>query len=126
MLGSPKGGRPMKSNRRTFLKTAGAAIAAGTASTLLQGSAAAGAGPGAGAAGGAPGPAPKGMTFLTIKKGNELSLGVKTPKGILDVKAAARLLKRPGVPTLIDEVIQRGDQGLTALVQEATAGGAAK
>jgi len=66
------------------------------------------------------------MTFLTIKKKGELGLGVKTKKGILDVKAAARLLGRNDVPGLIDDVIQRGDQGLTALVAEAQTASAAK
>lgn len=115
----------MKSNRRTFLKTAGTAIAAGAATTLLQGKAAAGAGPGAGVQA-TPGVMPKRMTFVTLKKSGELSLGVKTKKGILDVKAAAALLQRKDVPILIDDVIQRGDQGLTALVRDALAATATK
>jgi 2-keto-4-pentenoate hydratase/2-oxohepta-3-ene-1,7-dioic acid hydratase in catechol pathway len=69
---------------------------------------------------------PKGMTFVTIRRGDELSLGVKTEKGVLDVKAAARKLGKKGVPTLIDDLILRGDHGLTALVREALANGSAK
>jgi len=115
----------MRSSRRTFLKTAGAAVAAGAASTYLHPSAAAGAGLGAGTTA-TPGDMPRGMTFLTIKKKGELGLGVKTKKGILDVKAAAKLLGRSDVPTQIDDLIQRGDQGLTALVAEAQASSAAK
>jgi 2-keto-4-pentenoate hydratase/2-oxohepta-3-ene-1,7-dioic acid hydratase in catechol pathway len=61
---------------------------------------------------------PKGMTFLTFKKNGEYSLGVKTEKGILDVSAASKLLKKKA-PTCIDDVIHRGDQGLTALVNVA-------
>jgi 2-keto-4-pentenoate hydratase/2-oxohepta-3-ene-1,7-dioic acid hydratase in catechol pathway len=66
----------------------------------------------------APNAKPKNMTFLTISKKGEYSLGVKTEKGILDVKAAARLFKKK-VPVLIDEVIRYGDHGLTALVNTA-------
>ena len=80
----------MKSNRRTFLKNAGAQVRSGAI--------------------------PKNMTFLTISKNGEYSLGVKTDKGVLDVKAASRLLKKK-VPTTIEDVIRGGDQGLTALVR---------
>ena len=107
----------MESNRRDFLKTAGAAIMAGAAGMLTGSRALAGAGLGAGATV-APGEMPKGMTFVTISKSGEYSLGVKTEKGILDVKAASRLFKK-NVPVIIDDVIQRGDQGLTALVRTA-------
>ena len=107
----------MESNRRDFLKTAGAAIMAGAAGMLTGSKALAGAGLGAGATV-APGEMPKGMTFVTISKSGEYSLGVKTEKGILDVKAASRLFKK-NVPVIIDDVIQRGDQGLTALVRTA-------
>jgi 2-keto-4-pentenoate hydratase/2-oxohepta-3-ene-1,7-dioic acid hydratase in catechol pathway len=61
---------------------------------------------------------PKGMTFITISRKGEYSLGVKTDRGILDVKAASKLLKKKA-PTLIDDVIKGGDQGLTALVRAA-------
>jgi len=107
----------METNRRDFLKTAGAAIMAGTAGMLTGSRALAGAGLGAGATV-VPGEMPKGMTFVTISKSGEYSLGVKTEKGILDVKAASRLFKK-NVPVIIDDVIQRGDQGLTALVRTA-------
>lgn len=94
----------MESNRREFFKIAGAAIAAG-------------AGPGAGV--NVPqDEMPKGMTFLTIRNKEEYRLGVKTDKGVLDVKAASRLFKKKA-PTTIDDVIQGGDQGLTALVRTA-------
>jgi len=60
----------------------------------------------------------KNMTFLTISKNGVYSLGVKTDKGILDVKAASKLFKKKA-PTIIDDVISGGDQGLTALVRMA-------
>ncbi|MDD5170262.1 MAG: fumarylacetoacetate hydrolase family protein [Syntrophales bacterium] len=110
----------MHSNRREFLKMAGAAIAVSAAGGLLaEGTAEAGAGLGACTkAKASPGEMPKGMTFLTMRKNGVCSLGVKTNKGILDVKAAAKLFRKK-VPTLIDDVIQGGDQGLTALVRTA-------
>jgi 2-keto-4-pentenoate hydratase/2-oxohepta-3-ene-1,7-dioic acid hydratase in catechol pathway len=61
---------------------------------------------------------PRGMTFLTIKNKDGYSLGVKTERGILDVRAASKLLKKKA-PALIDDVIRGGDQGLTALVKAA-------
>jgi TAT (twin-arginine translocation) pathway signal sequence. len=108
----------MYSNRRDFLKLAGATIAASAAGGLLTGGTAdAGAGLGACANAKAfSGEMPKGLTFLTMRKNGVCSLGVKTNKGVLDVKAAAKLFKKK-VPTLIDDVIQGGDQGLMALVR---------
>ena len=61
---------------------------------------------------------PKGMTFLTIRHKGEYRLGVKTDKGVLDVRAASRLFGKK-VPTTIDDVIRGGDRGLTALVRAA-------
>jgi 2-keto-4-pentenoate hydratase/2-oxohepta-3-ene-1,7-dioic acid hydratase in catechol pathway len=113
----------MRTNRRQFIKAAGVAVIGGAATLGAREAAAAGAGAGAGASTVKQGPMPKGMTFVTIQKGDELSLGVKTAKGVLDVKAAARKLGRKGVPTLIDDVIQRGDVGLTDLVRETLASG---
>ncbi|MCL5021965.1 MAG: fumarylacetoacetate hydrolase family protein [Nitrospirae bacterium] len=60
------------------------------------------------------------MTFATIRRGGSFSLGVKSDKGILDVKAAARLFGKR-VPVTIAEVIRRGDHGLSALVSRAVA-----
>ena len=107
----------MKTSRRDFLKTTGAAIVAGTVATLVRGEVYAGAGLGAGVKA-VPGEMPKGLTFLTISKNGEYSLGVKTEKGILDVKAASKVFKKR-VPTTIDDVLRVGDRGLTALVQTA-------
>ena len=107
----------MKTSRRDFLKITGAAIVAGTVGTLVRSEAHAGAGFGAGVKA-VPGEMPKGMTFLTISKNGEYSLGVKTEKGILDVKAASKVFKKR-VPTTIDDVLRVGDRGMTALVQKA-------
>jgi len=90
---------------------------AGTVGTLLGSEVHAGAGLGAGVKV-AQGEMPKGMTLLTISKNGEYSLGVKTQKGILDVKVASRLFRKR-VPTTIDDVLRVGDRGLTALVQTA-------
>jgi 2-keto-4-pentenoate hydratase/2-oxohepta-3-ene-1,7-dioic acid hydratase in catechol pathway len=115
----------VKTNRRDFLKCAGAALVAGAAGSMLTSSDAL-AGAGLGAEGKVKrGEMPKGMTFLTISKNGEYSLGVKTKKGILDVKAASKLFKKK-VPTNIDDVIQGGDQGLTALVNTALSSDKAK
>ena len=91
----------------------------------MYGSAAeAGAGPGAGVT--VPqDEMPKGMTFLTISNKEEYSLGVKTDKGILDVRAASMRFGKK-VPTTIDDVIRGGDRGLTALVRTALNSDSAK
>jgi 2-keto-4-pentenoate hydratase/2-oxohepta-3-ene-1,7-dioic acid hydratase in catechol pathway len=114
----------MDVDRRDFLKTAGVAIVAGATGMLARSEAEAGAGLGAGVKV-LPGEMPKGMTFLTISRNNEYRLGVKTEKGILDVKAAATLFNK-NVPIVIDDVIRGGDQGLTALVREALSSSTAK
>ncbi len=64
----------------------------------------------------------KRMTLLTMRSGEDYSLGVKLDKGILDVKKAAKAFKSK-VPTTIDDLIRRGDQGLTELVDKATSSG---
>jgi 2-keto-4-pentenoate hydratase/2-oxohepta-3-ene-1,7-dioic acid hydratase in catechol pathway len=114
----------MDNERRSFLKGAGALTLASAAGMVPSLPADAGAGPGAGAKI-TPGEMPKGMTFLTINKGGEYSLGVKTTKGVLDVIAASALLGMKA-PSTIDDVTHGGDQGLTALVQAALAGDKAK
>jgi len=63
---------------------------------------------------------PRQMTFCTLRKGSEYTLGIKTSLGILDVKKAAAAYHR-AVPTTIDQVLQGDSQGLKALVDEATA-----
>jgi 2-keto-4-pentenoate hydratase/2-oxohepta-3-ene-1,7-dioic acid hydratase in catechol pathway len=107
----------MKTNRRTFIKTAAVAVSAVTApATLLAAAGAADA-----ANGNAAGDMPKGMTFVTIKRGDAMSLGIKTDRGILDVKKA-EVAFRQKAPTTIDEVFKRGGgAALQRLVEKAAA-----
>jgi len=98
----------MNSNRRSFLKGAGAigAVAAlGGLNTLNAETKPAG--------------QPKkcmarGLTLLTMRRNGEYRLGAKTSKGILDVKEAAAVLKLHS-PATLDDMLQR-DEG--ASVQE--------
>jgi len=113
----------MDCNRRTFLKQ----IGVGTAVAIVGGKLAIpevqagtmGAGRGAK-------PVehvmPRGMTLLTMRSGDDYTLGVKTEKGILDVRKSARAFKSRA-PTTIDDLIRRGDQGLAELVEKALSGG---
>ena len=108
----------MDGERRSFLKKTGAAgvvLAAGASAP--QPSLAQGAGPGASP--GSPA-APKRMTFVTLRSGDAYSLGVKTDLGILDVAKTAKFVRSPA-PTTIDDLIRRGDRGLTELVKVALA-----
>jgi 2-keto-4-pentenoate hydratase/2-oxohepta-3-ene-1,7-dioic acid hydratase in catechol pathway len=50
---------------------------------------------------------PRGMTLAMLRRGGELSLAIRTPRGLLDVRAAERAFEL-GAPTTIDEVFQRG------------------
>ncbi len=117
----------MSQTRRDFLKSAGVAgvvAAAGSSSASAAGKTLAKAAGGGGRSG--PRELPKQMTFCTLGKGGEYSLGIKTPRGILDVKKAAQTLRRT-VPLTIDEVLQGADtQGLKALIDEALANGKVK
>ena len=89
----------MSPDRRTFLKSAGVIVSAGVLA------------PSAASPGEQPKPGvtamPTGMTFVTIKRGAEQSLGIKTERGILDVKRAEAALKLKA-PTTIDDVFERG------------------
>lgn len=94
----------MKLGRRTFLKGAGLAVSAGVlgpSGAIGAESATAGKFPAS--------EMPRGMTFVTIRRGQEMSLGIKTDRGILDVKKAEAALKLKA-PTTIDEVFQRGGE----------------
>jgi 2-keto-4-pentenoate hydratase/2-oxohepta-3-ene-1,7-dioic acid hydratase in catechol pathway len=112
----------MKQSRRSFLKTSGlvgAATMTGAAG-LAQLPAAA-----------APqqsspdpsGPLPREMTFCTLRRGAEYTLGLRTDRGVLDVAAAEHQL-REGAPTTITDVLQgRGDASvLRRLATNATTG----
>jgi 2-keto-4-pentenoate hydratase/2-oxohepta-3-ene-1,7-dioic acid hydratase in catechol pathway len=65
---------------------------------------------------------PQRMTLLTMRSGEDYTLGVKLDKGILDVRKAAKAFKS-GAPTTSDELIRRGDVGLTELVEKAVSRG---
>lgn len=114
----------MDEKRRGFLKGAGAAgavaITGGAALAAPGEAVAAGAGTGAKPEGAAI--MPKGMTFVTMASDGTYSLGVKTERGILDVKKAAKHHKS-AAPTTIDDLIRGGDRGLTDLVKLAVAKG---
>ena len=109
----------MDSNRRTFLKQIGVGTAVAiVGSKLAIPEVEAGTmGAGKGAKPSAP-VMPRGMTLLTMRSGDDYTLGVRTDKGILDVRRAAKAFKS-GAPTTIDDLIRRGDQGLTELLEKA-------
>ena len=110
----------MTQTRRSFLKTAGVAAVAATARPAVAKTATKAAPT---TAGSGPRDLPKQMTFCTLRKGGEYSLGLKTSRGILDVKKAAQALRK-NVPLTIDEVLKGGDtQGLKALMDQALASG---
>ena len=54
------------------------------------------------------------MRFIQFRVGDQISLGVKTDKGTIDVKQEATLLSLD-VPTTIEEVIQDGERALLQL-----------
>jgi 2-keto-4-pentenoate hydratase/2-oxohepta-3-ene-1,7-dioic acid hydratase in catechol pathway len=65
---------------------------------------------------------PRRMTFVTLRRGAETSLGIKTGRGILDVKRAEAAL-RLNAPTTIEEVLARGGgPALDRLVERAPLG----
>jgi 2-keto-4-pentenoate hydratase/2-oxohepta-3-ene-1,7-dioic acid hydratase in catechol pathway len=109
----------MTQDRRDFLKTglAGTAlIAAGTGILESRPALAQAAAPAPAASGGA---MARGMIFATLRKGDRLSLGIKTDKGILDVARAEQDLKA-GVPTTISDVLAGKNVGqLAAFVDKA-------
>ena len=106
----------MKTNRRAFLKSAGLAVSAG----IVAPAPALAAGRSTSAA--APSEMPTGMTFVTIRRGAEQSLGIRTDRGIIDVKKAEASLKLKA-PTTIDEVMERGGgPALRRLVERASNG----
>ena len=65
---------------------------------------------------------PQRMTLLTMCSGEDYTLGVRLDKGILDVRKAVKVFDS-GAPTTIDDLIRRGDQGLSELVEKAASSG---
>jgi 2-keto-4-pentenoate hydratase/2-oxohepta-3-ene-1,7-dioic acid hydratase in catechol pathway len=116
----------MTHTRRNFLKTAGAAGVVALAGNVSPTAAKTPDRAGKAAARSGPQKLPKQMTFCTLRKNGEYSLGLKTSRGILDVKKAAQALHKT-VPLTIDEVLQGADtQGLKALLDQALANGGLK
>lgn len=109
----------MDRDRRTFLQATGAvALAAGSGATAVT--AAAQTSPAA-----RPGPQPplRNVTYATIRSGQGFGLGIRTDKGVLDVRAAEAAL-RTGAPTTVDAVVQQaGDlAALQRLIEQARTG----
>ncbi len=107
----------MEQTRRSFLKLAGAAgvvaaigpSLANAAEQMKQ------------QAGGDRKDLPRQMTFCTLRRDGEYSLGIRTPKGVLDVVRASKILGK-SAPATIDDVLKGVDAaGLKALVDEALA-----
>jgi 2-keto-4-pentenoate hydratase/2-oxohepta-3-ene-1,7-dioic acid hydratase in catechol pathway len=68
---------------------------------------------------GAPKGMARGLTLLSIRKGAEVRLAAKTPRGILDVVEAARLLEMDGPRTLDEQLQQEDGPRLEAIVKAA-------
>jgi 2-keto-4-pentenoate hydratase/2-oxohepta-3-ene-1,7-dioic acid hydratase in catechol pathway len=108
----------MASSRRTFLKGAGVVGAMAAAGGLTMASADNQAAQKPGAPDRARGMA-KNLTLLHIFRNKQRILGVKTEKGILDVPAAAAILKMHA-PATVDDLLQNEDgPALNALVDAA-------
>ena len=106
----------MHQDRRSFLRAAGVAGGAALAATAPVFTAASGE---ATPSTGGPGPSPempKHMTFATIRRGADLSLGIKTDRGLLDVRRAEAALKTKA-PTTIDDLIHGRAGGAAALAR---------
>ena len=67
---------------------------------------------------------PRNMTFVTLADNDGYRLGVRTNRGILDVRHAAIHHAR-NVPTTIDDLVRYGDNGLSDLVRTAETNGPA-
>jgi 2-keto-4-pentenoate hydratase/2-oxohepta-3-ene-1,7-dioic acid hydratase in catechol pathway len=87
-----------------FLAGAGAAVSGGL---LAPPSAETGAAPAPSTGQATAGDMPRGMTLATIRRDGELSLAIKTARGLLDVRRAEGAFKQ-GAPTTIDEVFRGG------------------
>src|SRR6267143_1065409 len=109
----------MDEQRRSFLKKTGAAGVVALAAGASAPESARAQGAGLGASPDSPA-APKRMTFVTVRSGDAYGLGVKTDQGILDVAKTAKFVRSPA-PTTIDDLIRRGERGLTELVKVALA-----
>jgi 2-keto-4-pentenoate hydratase/2-oxohepta-3-ene-1,7-dioic acid hydratase in catechol pathway len=104
----------MKSSRREFLKGAAGTSLAGMAAASAAAAATSATGAATAAAPGrrrkrlaASHELPRGMTLLSIRSEHGDTLGVKTDRGILDVRRASLALHSP-VPLTLDDLLQEG------------------
>jgi len=113
----------MPSNRRTFLKTTAAGMASITtaAGAMAAPAEAQVGGPRSGEGVFEP---PRALTLLNMRTAAGPRLGVKLPKGILDVAAAAASYKLPA-PVDTDDLLQNGKGGMLAKLVAAAADGPA-
>jgi len=114
----------MPSNRRTFLKTTAAGVASITtaAGAMAASAEAQVGGPRSGEGVFEP---PRALTLLNMRTAAGPRLGVKLPKGILDVAAAAASYKLPA-PVDTDDLLQNGKGGMLAKLVAAAADGPAR
>jgi 2-keto-4-pentenoate hydratase/2-oxohepta-3-ene-1,7-dioic acid hydratase in catechol pathway len=113
----------MDTDRRDFLKAAGTAGAIAATGVALAGAGSSASAAPAPSKGGPRGLA-KGLTLLTFKHNGEFRLGVKTDRGVLDVKDTAAALRMPA-PATMDDLLQNEDGvSLNALVDAAGKPGA--
>lgn len=106
----------MQSDRRTFLKgagVAGGAALAGAARAFAPDRAEATPPVGSQGAGG---DMPKQMTLVTLRRGTGFALGIKTDRGILDVRRAEAALKIKA-PATIEDVMHGRSGGAGALAR---------
>lgn len=112
----------METDRRDFLKVAGTAGAiAATGIAMAGAGSSASAAPAQAQATTKTGPRgmAHGLTLLTFRHNGEHRLGVKTERGVLDVKDTAAALRMPAPPTM-DDLLQNEDGvSLNALVDAA-------
>jgi 2-keto-4-pentenoate hydratase/2-oxohepta-3-ene-1,7-dioic acid hydratase in catechol pathway len=99
----------MTNSRREFLKaTAGTSLAGiATATGAAAGTAGSAAAPRRRGGSAASHELPRGMTLLSIRSEHGDTLGVKTDRGILDVRRASLVLRLP-VPLTLDDLLQEG------------------
>jgi len=115
----------VRSDRRNFLKGAGSLglISAATATGVAQAGAAV---QGGTADAGGPAELPSNMVLLAIQTAHGETLGVKTGRGVLDVRLAAEILHMR-VPLTLDDLLQKGGfPALRVLVNSAENSGAAR
>src|SRR5688500_16527117 len=104
----------MHSDRRSFLKSTASGVLSATAATLASTA------PIAAQARVGPFEMPRNMTLLNMRTASGPRLGVKLPKGILDVAAAASKYQLPA-PVDTDDLLQNGKGAMLAALVAAAA-----